>query len=270
MTLLLITNDDGINAIGLKELVEALLPLGEIVVVAPSTQKSGQGKSVTYTHPVRLHKEEKYTQQNNVKAYSVDGTPADCVIVGRYLCQERYGQEPDLVIAGINAGDNTSIHAIFTSGTCAAAIEGGILGISSIAFSLELPVNELFDKSHNSETRFQSAANRAKEIVLQVLNNPLPTEIKVINVNFPNSVNSDTDRKIVGLCQVKYVDEAIEVLDPRGVPVFWLWGKTKTDLPRNTDSYVLLKEKKITITPINLNLGDSFLEDLKGYFSMVE
>ena len=267
MTLLLITNDDGIDAIGLRELVNSLIPLGEIVVVAPSTQKSGQGKSVTYTHPVRLHKEEKFTKHNNVRAYSVDGTPADCVIVGRHLCKENFKQEPDLVIAGINSGDNTSIHAIFTSGTCAAAIEGGILGITSIAFSLELPDNELFDKSLNSISRFQSAANRAKEIVVQVLNNPLPYKIKVLNVNFPNSVNSDTESRIVGLCQVKYVDEAIEALDPRGVPVFWLWGKTKTDLPHDTDSFVLINEKKITITPISLNLGDTFLEDLKEYFS---
>ena len=88
MTLLLITNDDGIDAIGLRELVISLTPLGEIVVVAPSTQKSGQGKSVTYTHPIRLHKEEKFTQHNNVRADSVDGTPADCVIVGRHLCQK--------------------------------------------------------------------------------------------------------------------------------------------------------------------------------------
>jgi len=267
LTLLLITNDDGIDAIGLKELVKSLTPLGEIVVVAPSTQKSGQGKSVTYTHPVRLHKEEKFTQHNNVRAYSVDGTPADCVIVGRHLCQKNFDQEPDLVIAGINSGDNTSIHAIFTSGTCAAAIEGGILGITSMAFSLELPDNELFDKSLNSMSRFQSAASRAKEIVVQVLKNPLPDTIKVLNVNFPNSVNSATDSRIVGLCQVKYVDEAIEALDPRGVPVFWLWGKTKTDLPLDTDSFVLINENKITITPISLNLGDSFLEDLKEYFS---
>ncbi len=267
MTLLLITNDDGIDAIGLRELVKSLIHLGEIVVVAPSTQKSGQGKSVTYTHPVRLHKEEKFIQRNDVRAYSVDGTPADCIIVGRHLCQEKFNQEPDLVIAGINAGDNTSIHAIFTSGTCAAAIEGGILGITSIAFSLELPDNELFDKSLNSLSKFQLAAARAKEIVLQLLNNPLPDKIKVLNINFPNSINSAANSKIVELCQVKYVDEAIEALDPRGVPVFWLWGKTKAQLTRNTDSYVLIHEKKITITPISLNLGDSFLEDLKEYFS---
>jgi len=136
-----------------------------------------------------------------------------------------------------------------------------------MAFSLELPDNELFDKSLNSMSRFQSAASRAKEIVVQVLKNPLPDKIKVINVNFPNSVNSATDSRIVGLCHVKYVDEAIEALDPRGVPVFWLWGKTKTDLPLDTDSFVLINENKITITPISLNLGDSFLEDLKEYFS---
>ncbi|MHA1237401.1 MAG: hypothetical protein ACTSQ9_07070, partial [Candidatus Hodarchaeales archaeon] len=100
-----------------------------------------------------------------------------------------------------------------------------------------------------------------------VLNNPLPNKIKVLNVNFLISINFTTDSRIVRLYQVKYVDEAIEALDPRGVPVFWLWGKTKTDLPLDTDSFVLINENKITITPISLNLGDSFLEDLKEYFS---
>jgi 5'-nucleotidase len=267
MTLLLITNDDGADSIGLRELVRSLIPLGEILVVAPSTQKSGQGKAVTYYHPVRLHEEERYSQYENVKSFCVDGTPADCVIVGRYLCQERYNREPDLVISGINAGDNTSIHAIFTSGTCAAAIEGGILGICSIAFSLELPKNELFDKTFNSTDLFQLAATHAKDIVIRVLNDPLPENIKILNVNFPNSLTSKTESRIVGLCPVKYVDEAIPALDPRGVEVFWFWGKTKAELPSDTDSYVLLKEKKISISPISLNLGDAYLENLREYFS---
>ena len=103
--------------------------------------------------------------------------------------------------------------------------------------------------------------------MLHVLNHPLPDEIKVLNVNFPNGVESDTESKIVKLCPVKYVDEPIPATDPRGVSVYWLWGKTIANLHPDTDSYVLIHEKKITITPITLDLGKPLLKYLKDYFT---
>ncbi len=168
MTIFLVTNDDGIDAIGLRELVTAILPLGQILVVAPTTQRSGQGKAVTYTQPVRLQEEPDYILNSDVLAYSVNGTPADSVILGEKLSYDLFNKKPDFVLAGINAGDNTSVHAIFTSGTCAAALEGGIRGIPSIAFSLELPDEELFDKSQNSLSLFKVAALHAKKILEKI------------------------------------------------------------------------------------------------------
>jgi 5'-nucleotidase len=265
--LFLITNDDGIDAVGLKELVIEIRSLGDVVVVAPSTQQSGKGKSVTYTTPVRVHTEENYLSDLDIYVYSVNGTPADSVIIGQKLCMQHFSKIPEFILSGINHGDNTSVHAIFTSGTCAAALEGGILGITSIAFSLELPDNELFEKTQNSSSRFKIAANHAKDIIKYILSNPLPNSVKVLNVNFPNSVDLATKCKVVRLCPVKYIDKAIEALDPRNIPVYWLWGQVQENLPKDTDSYVLINEKLITISPISLDLGSSQLAEIKDYFS---
>ncbi|MHA1976602.1 MAG: 5'/3'-nucleotidase SurE [Candidatus Hodarchaeales archaeon] len=265
--LFLITNDDGINAVGLKELASEMISIGDVVVVAPSTQQSGKGKSVTYTQPVRLHTEGEFMPDLNIHAYSVNGTPADSIIIGQKVCHRLFDKKPDLILSGINHGDNTSVHAIFTSGTCGAALEGGILGIPSIAFSLELPDDELFEKSPDSSATFKIAASRAKEIVSYVISHSFPDPVKVLNVNFPNTIDGNTKIKIVKLCPVKYIDKAIEALDPRNIPVYWLWGQVQDNLPKDTDSYVLINEKLITISPISLDLGSNHLQEIKHFFS---
>ncbi len=264
--LFLLTNDDGVDAVGLKELAIQISSLGKVIVIAPSTQQSGKGKSVTYTRPVRIHREEDFLPELEILAYSVNGTPADSVIIGQKLCKKHFDKKPDFILSGINHGDNTSIHAIFTSGTCAAALEGGILGITSLAFSLELPENELFEKTQNSSSIFKIAAIRAKEIISHLISHPLPKPVNILNINFPNSVDLTTNIRVVKLCPVKYIDEAIEALDPREIPVYWLWGEVQDDLPKETDSYVLIHEKEITVSPISLDLASLHLSKMKEYF----
>jgi 5'-nucleotidase len=264
--LILVTNDDGIDAIGLKTLVNVINILGKVIIVAPSVQRSAGGKSVTYSSPLRLSKAESHFSSGSV-AYSVDGTPADCVIMGLYLSNKKFGKNPDLIVSGINSGDNTSVQSILTSGTCAAAFEGAIAGITSIAFSLEVPITELFSKPSNSDSNFENAANHAVKIIKNVLKHPLPIGIKFLNVNFPISVNNDTPYDIVRLCPIKYIDEAIEQTDPRGVPIYWIWGDVVSNLPQDTDSHSLLIKKLITITPIGLGFDQELLSSLKDYFS---
>ena len=261
LKIFLVTNDDGIGAIGLRELVKALLPLGQILVVAPTTQRSGEGKSVTYTKPIRLQEEPDFMPNSEVLAYSVSGTPADSVIIGEKLSNDHFKKKPDFVLSGINPGDNTSLHAMFTSGTCGAALEGAIRGIPSIAFSLELPDNELFEKSENSLSKFEIVAYHAKTILEQLKERKFPEGLKMLNINFPNNVTTETKMVVTKLCPIKYIDEAIEAKDPRNVPVYWLWGKTREELPQNTDSYVVAKEQKISVTPISFTLGDQFLAE---------
>ncbi|MFX0171365.1 MAG: 5'/3'-nucleotidase SurE [Candidatus Hodarchaeota archaeon] len=263
--LLLITNDDGIDAAGLKTLVNAIKTLGKVIVVAPSIQRSAGGKSVTYSSPLRLNKVENHFTPE-ILAYSLDGTPADCVIMGLYLCKKKFGQRPDLIASGINSGDNTSVQSILTSGTCAAAFEGAIVGITSIAFSLEAPVTELFSKPNNTVSNFADAANHALKITRHVLQSSLPNRIKFLNVNFPSSVNIDTPIDIVQLCPIKYIDEAIVQKDPRGVPIYWIWGDIVSNLPQDTDSHSLLIKKHITITPIGLGFDQELLSSFKDFF----
>ncbi|MFX0051324.1 MAG: 5'/3'-nucleotidase SurE [Candidatus Hodarchaeota archaeon] len=263
--LFLVTNDDGIDAAGLKTLVNTINTLGKVIVVAPSIQRSAGGKSVTYSSPLRLNKVESHFS-SEILAYSVDGTPADCVIMGLYLSKKKFGKRPELIVSGINSGDNTSVQSVLTSGTCAAAFEGAIVGITSIAFSLEVPVTELFSKPDNTVSNFADAANHALRITKHVIQHPLPEGIKFLNVNFPSSVNKDTPVDIVRLCPIKYIDEAIVQKDPRGVPIYWIWGEVVSNLPQKTDSHSLLIKKHITITPIGLGFDQDLICSFKDFF----
>ncbi|MHA2365492.1 MAG: 5'/3'-nucleotidase SurE [Candidatus Hodarchaeales archaeon] len=259
--LILVTNDDGIDAVGIKRLAEAMLPLGNVMIVAPTVQRSGESKSLTFSRPLRVAEiNDKFT----MKAYSVDGTPADTVLLGKYLCNKNFSKDPDLIVSGINSGDNTSVHALLTSGTCAAAFEGALLGIPSISFSLVVKSTELFFGS-NSTADYTNAARRAGEIVDYVLTNPLPEGIKFLNVNFPaNCVDSPIE--VVKLAPEKYKNDIIEATDPRGVPVYWIWGNSVPNLETGTDSHALRYNNAITITPISLGFGRWALPKIGKYF----
>lgn len=262
MAVILISNDDGIDSAGIQSLAEAMIPLGKVLIVAPTVQRSGESKSLTFSRPLRVAE---IKNKFNTKAYSVDGTPADTVVVGKYLCNKLFDQDPDLIVSGINIGDNTSVHALLTSGTCAVAFEGALLNISSIAFSMVTSVKESFFGA-DPKTDYANAAQRAGQIAKIVLANPLPKNIRFLNVNFPKAVTADTPIDIVKLSPVKYTNDIIEVKDPRGVPVYWIWGDKVENIPENTDSHSLIKKKNITITPISLGFGHWALPKLKEYF----
>lgn len=261
MIVILVTNDDGIDAVGLKLLAQAMDPLSKVLVVAPTVQRSGESKSLTFSRPLRIAKNSNF----NVPAYSIDGTPADSVVIGKHLCRKEYGKEPDLVVSGINAGDNTSIHALLTSGTCAAAFEGALLGIPSIAFSYEVKSTELF-YGGATISDYTIPSQRAQEIVKIILKKPLPDGIRFLNVNFPASVQLDTPIEIVTLCREKYINDVIIDQDPRGSEIYWIWGDSFPSLPEHTDAYALTVKKNISITPISLGFGRWALPKLENYF----
>lgn len=269
MTIILVTNDDGIGAIGVHMLAKALIGLTKdtkVLVVAPTVQRSAGGKSVTYSTPLRLSRE-KNLYDNAILAYSVDGTPADCVIMGKYISSKEFGKKPDIIVSGINSGDNTSVQAVLTSGTCAAALEGGLSGIPSIAFSLEVPEVELFSRPSDSTSNYEIASIHAREITKKVLSKPLPSDMLFLNCNFPANVSMKTPLDIVRLAPEKYVDEAIEQKDPRGVPIYWIWGDLVSNLPENTDAHSLSVKKSITLTPISLDFNPDHISKLKNWFS---
>ncbi|HLV70882.1 MAG TPA: 5'/3'-nucleotidase SurE, partial [Xanthomarina sp.] len=168
--LILITNDDGITAPGIRALIEVMKELGDVVVVAPDSPQSGMGHAITINS--MLHLERVYIDDGEQKEYSCSGTPADCV---KLAVREILNRKPDLCVSGINHGSNSSINVIY-SGTMSAALEAGIEGIPAIGFSL---------LDYNYNANFEVAKKYAKTIVKNALENGIPEQV-VLNVNFPN------------------------------------------------------------------------------------
>src|ERR1700754_1945947 len=170
---ILVVNDDGITAPGIKALMDAMSEIGRIVVVAPDSPQSGMGHAITIGSPLRLDRDEVY---DGIEAYRCSGTPVDCVKVA--VNKIFKGKKPDLCVSGINHGLNNSINILY-SGTMSAAVEGAIESIPSIGFSLD---------DYTLKADFSHCLKFVKEIALQVLENGLPTAT-LLNVNFPAGDN---------------------------------------------------------------------------------
>ncbi|MBF6595096.1 MAG: 5'/3'-nucleotidase SurE [Thermaceae bacterium] len=230
---ILIANDDGIFSPGIKALAFALRELGEVNVVAPDVEQSGVGHSITFRRPLRF----KHTASagfGEIPAYRVDGTPADCVVLGAQLL----GQ-PDLVVSGINIGSNMGLD-LTHSGTVAAALEGASIGVPSIAFSLDAAGEEL---------RFEEAARNALPIARWVLEHGLPSKT-LLNVNFPN--HPPLGIQLTRLSTRRYEDSIVEREDPDGRPYYWVAGKPSGELEEGTDFWAV-SNGFISVTPVSLD-----------------
>jgi len=247
---ILISNDDGIYSKGIRSLATALHCKGyEITVIAPRIQRSGEGKSVTFDQPIRMEPIN-LSYLDGKTGWRTTGTPADAVIHGIY--QRSNGGTPpyDLIVAGINSGENTSAHSILTSGTCAVCFEAALLGYPGIAFSISVEEHYFFDESAEP-SGLSVASEIACDIVGKVLTHKMPAGIGFLNVNFPDTVKKDTPIEINRMALTKYRDYTIKREDPRGVPYYWIWGDN-LDVPEDTDAYAVLKKKVISITPVTL------------------
>jgi 5'-nucleotidase len=237
--LILVANDDGITAPGIRTLVEIMSELGEVVVVAPNKPKSGMGHAITVGETLRL--DECYIF-DNILAYECSGTPADCVKLAKHFVLK--DRKPDLVVSGINHGSNSSISVIY-SGTMSAAIEGAIEGLPSIGFSL-------CDYGHNAD--FSHVHKWVKSIASQVLQNGLPLGI-ALNVNIP--ANRGEEIKGIKICrQTKghWGEEFEERHDPYGRRYFWLTGTfINQDKGEDTDEWAL-QHNYVSIVPCQFDL----------------
>jgi 5'-nucleotidase len=246
---ILITNDDGITAPGIHHLALSLRPIGEIVVVAPDTEKSAVGHAITLSDPLRVTK---FNKNGEWEGYAVSGTPADCVkiAVGALL-----SRRPDLVVSGINLGSNTGINVIY-SGTVSAATEGTILGIPSIAVSLTTYVDPLF----------ATASAFARKIAQIVLDKGLPPRT-LLNVNVPN-VPSELIRgvKITRQGMALFAESFDKRVDPRNRVYYWMDGK-KEELAEGEDADdVAIRNNYISITPIKYDLTNyEFINQLQTW-----
>src|ERR1700754_2354467 len=170
---ILVVNDDGITAPGIKALLETMAEIGRVVVVAPDSPQSGMGHAITIGKPLRLDQVDIY---EGIEMYRCSGTPVDCVKLA--VNKVFKGQKPDLCVSGINHGLNNSINVLY-SGTMSAAVEGAIEGIPSIGFSLD---------DYTLQADFSHCIKYVKELAQLVLTNGLP-QATLLNVNFPNTHN---------------------------------------------------------------------------------
>lgn len=234
---ILVVNDDGITAPGIKALIEVMQEIGHVVVVAPDGPQSGMGHAITIGKPLRFDKVDLYS---GVEMYKCSGTPVDCVKLAVNIVFK--GKKPDLCVSGINHGLNNSINVIY-SGTMSAAVEGAIEKIPSIGFSLD-------DFAQDAD--FSHCKSFIKTIALQVLAHGLP-EATLLNVNFPKGANLK-GIKICRQANAKWAEEFDKREDPYKRPYYWLTGVFENyDKGEDTDVWAL-DHGFVSVVPVQFDL----------------
>ncbi len=236
--LILVTNDDGITAPGIRNLVKFMNEIGDVIVVAPNSPQSGKGHAITINSTLTF---EEISLEGPQKDYSLSGTPVDCV---KFALDKILSRRPDLVVSGINHGANSSINVIY-SGTMSAAVEAGVEGLQAIGFSL-------LDFSWDAD--FSQAKEYIQNIVKKVLENPLPKGV-VLNVNIPKLTSGEIKGiKVCRQATAKWEENFDERVNPHGKTYFWLTGYfNNMDTGKDADE-TALSEGYISIVPVKFDL----------------
>jgi 5'-nucleotidase len=234
----LLTNDDGIYARGLLALYRELSRDAECLIVAPEVEQSAVGHAITISRPLMVRKARK---NGDFLGYAVLGTPADCVKIG---VDELAGGPVDLVVSGINRGANVGINVLY-SGTVSAATEAAILGVPSLAISLD---------THHQEADYTAAARFARKMAAFILENPLPNV--ALNVNVPAVPEAEIRGVVVAQQgRARLMESFDKRTDPRDNTYYWLAGETELPSQEQGDTDAgALKRGMITITPIYYDL----------------
>ncbi|MBX9679195.1 MAG: 5'/3'-nucleotidase SurE [Gemmataceae bacterium] len=249
---ILLTNDDGIYAPGLRALRTELQKLGDVTVVAPASEQSAVGHSITLLTPLLV--QEVMDESNEIIGWAVEGRPADCV---KLALLELLPEPPDVIVSGLNAGSNAGINVLY-SGTVAAAIEGSFYKHTSIAVSLET--------SKPNPPDFKKAAEHAVQTIRQVLEHPL-SQGALFNINIPALEKGPVQGvRVVPQNVAPYIERFDRRIDPRGRMYFW----TKPDFccpdPHPDTDVTSLAEGWITITPLQFDLTHAgMLQQMKDW-----
>ena len=238
--LILVTNDDGITAKGIRTLISVMNEIGDVLVVAPDSPQSAKGHAITINET--LYCDEIVIESNaKQKEYSCSGTPVDCV---KMATHEILNRKPDLCVSGINHGSNAAINVIY-SGTMSAAIEAGIEGVPAIGFSL---------LDYSMHANFGPCKKYIKKIVNEVLENGLPKGI-VLNVNFPKL--KENELKGIKICRqanAHWEEEFDKRISPMGREYYWLTGKfVNEDKGKDTDEWAL-ENGYVSVVPTQFDL----------------
>ena len=247
--LLLLTNDDGVQAAGLNHFIEAVRPLGEIVVVAPDVSRSGMSSAITAFNPIRLTLIKK---EENLTVYSCTGTPVDCV---KLALNELLDRQPDVLLSGINHGSNAAVSVIY-SGTIGAALEGCIAGIPAVGISLT---------DHSPDADFSQAVQYGKRVAEKTLATGLPKGV-CLNLNVPN-IQEVKGLKVCSQTKGRWINEIQEMKAPNGKTIYWLTGEFMNEDPENeqTDEWALDKGYA-ALVPLRIDMTDyPFLGKIKDW-----
>lgn len=243
--LILVTNDDGVTAPGIKALVDVASELGEVVVVAPDSPQSGMGHAITIHDPIRLHPTSIFS---GIETYECSGTPVDCVKLAKNVVLK--DREIALCVSGINHGSNAAINILY-SGTLSAAMEASLEGIPSIGFSL-------LDFSYEAD--FQPCKPYVRFLMEYILKHGMEKG-SLLNVNIPNLPKGEIKGiKVCRQADARWIEEFMESTDPRGQKYYWLTGKFVNDDHSDDTDVWALENGYISVVPS--------MHDLTNYSSI--
>jgi 5'-nucleotidase len=233
--LILVTNDDGITAPGIRALVDVAKELGDVVIVAPDSPQSGMGHAITISDPIRLHPNDQVF--DGLESYECSGTPVDCVKLAKHVVLK--DRQPAICLSGINHGSNASINIIY-SGTLSAAMEASLEGIPSIGFSL-------LDYSYEAD--FEACKPYVRQLIEWVLAQGLD-EGSLLNVNIPALPYDELQGlRVCRQADARWIEEFTEAQDPRGQKYYWLTGRFSNDDKADDTDIWALENNFISVVP---------------------
>ena len=253
---ILLTNDDGIYAPGLAAMRKALARLGDVSVVAPATEQSGVGHSITFLTPLMANRA---FDGDTKLGWAVEGSPADCVKLAlAELCSENgEAWRPDLVVSGINRGLNTGVNVLY-SGTVGAATEAAINDLPAIAISLE----------YEEQPRFDVAATMAADLIEQMLENGAWKNHRLYNLNIPTSATGGdaAEVRVSRMGSTRWDSAYEERRDPQGRRYYWTVGTPPTEKPGSDTDIVAINDGAISLTPLVIDrTRGELLEEMQSW-----
>jgi 5'-nucleotidase len=247
---ILLTNDDGIRSPGLWAAARALAALGYVTVAAPKEQSSGAGRSLPSTSSGIIHEEKLEVHGQEWTIYAVDGTPAQAVL---HAVLEIMPEKPDLIVSGINYGENVGL-GVTISGTVGAAMEGASLGFPSLAVSLQ--ADPQYHLSYSEEIDFSSAAHFSVYFANLLLQQKMPDDVHLLNVNVPSDATPKTNWQVTRVARQRYYESVPPDRASWNEPtqISYREAAILDGEVEDSDVYVLRRKKMVSVTPVSLDM----------------